>query len=219
VAGSAQLQAPRHGHLGHLPLATATLAHPGDCYPAEHSRHRAAMIRRLTLLILLAGIAVLAACQADQESVGATPTRAATGGTAKSTPALDACPTWLAEVKSLCSDFVDGRAVTADCSRHALTLQVTWNQPSMSNPQVAPSVCDKHLATLRNDRATLPTSPAVRYGEACTAFAAKVKASCVDGLGSNDDFQTCNAKLGMIGSARDADDQGEGSCTIGLAVY
>jgi hypothetical protein len=159
------------------------------------------------VVLLLGCLAALAGCRSDS---GQAPIAAATGST-------DACRSLIAEVGTLCGDFVDGRAVRAECALHALTLQRAFVHGRLGDPLAAPAACATQLDTLRRDQAERPVQPAVSYGEACQAFAARVKRGCVDGLPGELDPVRCKADFGRLAIARAAgDSQRESVCELGL---
>jgi hypothetical protein len=162
-------------------------------------------------LVLLAA-AMLGGCGSDRSDRGTAPGAA-------SAPPADSCPTWLAEVKALCGDFVHGREVRAECARHAITLQTSFAQPEIHDPSVGPRICATQLTNLRRDQAERPAMPTVPYGDACRALATRVTSTCVDTLGQQVDSSACNARFGVIAIARAGnEEQRESACEMGLAM-
>jgi hypothetical protein len=159
------------------------------------------------LLPLLLATGALAACGPQH-------------GTSQAVAApADACPTWIAETKAMCADFVDGREVAAECARHAIVLQTTFSQPEAQDPRRAGAICATQLSNLRRDQAERPPQPSVHYGDACTAFAARLRRACVDNMDGFGDFSTCTARYSAIAIARaGTDEQRESICEMGLAM-
>jgi hypothetical protein len=165
------------------------------------------MTRSRVALLAIACL-LLGACHSGQSAANAA-------------AASDPCAAWLSEVKRLCTDFVEGREVSADCSRHAAGLGTMFAQPQMADPKVGPQLCSSQREPLQRELAATSLRPAVSYGEACQAFASQVKADCVDSLGNGDaEMMTCAAKFSMIGTARGAaDEQRESACEMGAMLY
>ncbi len=95
-------------------------------------------------------------------------------------------------------------------------------QPGMSDPKIGPSLCGSQREALQRDLAEPSVRPGASYGGSCDAFAAQIKADCIDTLGSAGDAEmmTCAAKFSMIGTARGAsDEQRESTCEMGRMLY
>jgi hypothetical protein len=134
----------------------------------------------------------------------------------------DACAAWVGGVKALCTDFIEGRAVQADCAKHAIAVRMSYAQPEMQNPAIGPRICATHLKTLLTDRSEQPLQPAVGLPDACTAFAGIVKSSCIDPIDSagEDGMMRCAGMFSVIGQARSGDDEAkEMACGMAAAMY
>jgi hypothetical protein len=188
------------------------------------------MARTGSLFVAAIALFLLGACQAEQPAspglVAAVPAAAASSAataTASSNPAPptgDPCGDWLSEVKAICTAFVEGREVAGDCASQSITVRTSFDLPEMQDPKIGPAVCSTHLKQMQRNSASATPRPAVVLGEECAAFAAKVKSECIDTLGMPGDAMTCNAKLSMIGTARNADaEQRESSCQMGRLIY
>jgi hypothetical protein len=167
------------------------------------------MNRFLPLLPLAASL-LLVGCGSD--AGGADP-GAAPAARAMPVADGDACVRWIADVKALCADHVEGRAVTADCGRQSINLRTSLE--FLADPRIAGSICSKHAEGLRAERAAAVVSPAVAYGPQCSELAAAVRAECVDTLAEPGDWQHCNVQLVQIATARGAEDP-EFACAMAL---
>jgi hypothetical protein len=167
-----------------------------------------------SLLLAVAAVA-LAACQSEPGS-DSSPAASAPVSDA------DACAAWVGGVKALCTDFVEGRAVQADCAKHAIAVRMSYAQPEMQNPAIGPRICATHLKTLLADQSEQPLHPAVEFPDACTAFAGIVKASCIEPIDSagEDGMMRCAGMFSVIGQARSGDDAArEMACGMANAMY
>jgi hypothetical protein len=177
------------------------------------------MVRLAQLLGTATVLLAVAACQSEQVAPAATnaapvssPSRAATTD--------DPCGSWLAEVKAMCTAFVEGREVADGCARQSIAVHTSFAQPEMQDPKVGPAVCNTHLTRLQRDLASETLRPAVAMGDECKAFAAQVRGECIDTLGTPVDAMVCNAKLTILGTARNADAEGrESACEMGRMMY
>jgi hypothetical protein len=182
------------------------------------------MPRPGSVFVAITALMLLSACQSEPAASSASAAAApAATPTATSNPAPasgDTCDTWVSEVKELCAAYVEGREVAGDCTTQSINVRTSFDQPEMQDPKIGPVVCNTHLTRMQRDRASAAPRPAVGFGEACQAFAAKVRSDCIDTLGTPGDAMACNAQLSMFATIRSADaQQRESACEMAHAMH
>jgi hypothetical protein len=160
-------------------------------------------MRRARCLLLLLSASLLAACGGDADPGAAAAATAPAASASGANTDADSCPRWIGQVQALCTAFVEGRAVDADCPRHA--SMVLNSLPLMADqPEgVQASICARHLHTLDEQRRQGEArAEAVDLDPRCRELARVVKANCVDTLPTGADPIQCQSQLSALGAAR-----------------